>query len=259
MTENVLVRTNDAVIEVLVDGDGQAVVLLPSLGRAAGDYDDLAARLAGAGYRVLRPQPRGIGHSRGPMQELTLHDFADDVARVIEHLDAAPAVVGGHAFGNFVARTLATDHPGLVRGIMLIAATHQWPLPAEVRHSIGQSHRMSLPRDEQLQHLRHAFFAPGNDASVWLGGWHEDVMHMQRHATEATPRPEWWLAGTAAVLDIVPLQDIMTPPETVGRYREELGSQRVTVVTIDGAGHALLPEQPVAVFEAILPFLESLP
>ena len=39
--------------------------------------------LAADGFRVLRPQPRGIGASAGPMKNLTLHDFAADVAAVI--------------------------------------------------------------------------------------------------------------------------------------------------------------------------------
>jgi pimeloyl-ACP methyl ester carboxylesterase len=43
------------------------VVILPSYGRDGGDeFDSLAVALAGAGYRVLRPQPRGIGRSTGP-------------------------------------------------------------------------------------------------------------------------------------------------------------------------------------------------
>ena len=55
-------------IEVLAQGDGQGrvIVLLPSLGRGAADFEPIAERLAGAGYRVLRPQPRGIGQSSGP-------------------------------------------------------------------------------------------------------------------------------------------------------------------------------------------------
>ena len=52
-------------IEVLSQGDGPPVVLLPSLGRGAEDFDPIAERLADAGYRVLRPQPRGIGRSEG--------------------------------------------------------------------------------------------------------------------------------------------------------------------------------------------------
>ena len=59
-----LVRLGDVTIESLVEGAGPAIVMLPSLGRDGyEDFDDVAARLAAAGFTVLRPQPRGIGTS----------------------------------------------------------------------------------------------------------------------------------------------------------------------------------------------------
>lgn len=100
---NVLVG-NGASIEVLEQGQGPALVLLPSRGRGAQDFDELAARFAKAGYRVLRPQPRGIGGSTGPMSGITLHDLADDQAAVIRNVAREPVVMVGHAFGNWVAQ-----------------------------------------------------------------------------------------------------------------------------------------------------------
>ena len=49
--------------------------LLPSLARDSDDYDEVAEGLAAAGFRVLRPKPRGIGRSTGPMTGITLHDL----------------------------------------------------------------------------------------------------------------------------------------------------------------------------------------
>ncbi len=88
-------NATDVRIEVLAQGSGPLVVLLPSLGRGAADFDPIAERLADAGYRVLRPQPRGIGRSRGPMTGIDLHDYAADVAAVIEHENNGPAFVVG--------------------------------------------------------------------------------------------------------------------------------------------------------------------
>jgi pimeloyl-ACP methyl ester carboxylesterase len=253
-----ILERGDVRIEVLAQGSGPLVVMIPSLGRPAEDFDDLSARLAQAGYRALRPQPRGIGASRGPMQDITLHDFARDVAAVIEKNGGGPAVVAGHAFGNFVARSTASDFPRLVRTVILLGATHVWPVPPEVRASINKSHDMRLSEEERIRCMQHAFFAPGNDPRVWLDGWHEAVMHAERAATEATPREEWWHAGTAPLLDVQPAHDVMTPPESRNRYRDELGADRVTMTLVPGAGHALLPEQPEAVARAILAYLTQL-
>ena len=92
-----------------------AIVMLPSLGRGAADFDLIAKRLAEAGFRVLRPEPRGIGLSTGPWQGVKLEDLAADIAAVIEHDNNGQAFVVGHAFGNRVARMLATARPELVR------------------------------------------------------------------------------------------------------------------------------------------------
>ena len=239
-------------------GHGPRVVMMPSLGRGAPDFFVIAERLATAGYRVLCPEQRGLGGSQGPLHGITLHDFASDIAMVIEHDGGGPTVVAGHAFGNFVARTMAADHPKLVRAVVLLAATHTWPLAPELRDSINKCHQMDLPEATRLKHLQHVFFAPGNDASVWLGGWDEEVMHAERDATEATPKPEWWTAGTAPVLDVLSLRDPLSPPDSIYNYRDQWGADRVTIAKIDNAAHALLPEQPVAVADAIIAYMKQL-
>ena len=254
------VAQHDSVhITVHAYGKGPRIVMFPSLGRGAADFDNIAQRLAAAGNRVLCPQPRGLGGSSGPLKNITLHDYARDVAAVIEHDGGGATVVAGHAFGNFVARTMAADFPELVRAVVLLAATHTWPLSQDLRDSINKCHQMELPEDVRLKHLQHVFFAPSSDARVWLGGWDEEVMHAERDATEATPKPEWWTAGTAPVLDVLALNDPLSPPDSVTCYRDQWGADRVTLARIDNAAHALLPEQPAAVADAIIEYMKKLP
>ena len=160
-----VIAHGDVRIEVWAQGQGPLIVLLPSLGRGAADFDPIAARLAAAGYRVLRPQPRGIGGSTGPLTGIDLHDCAADIAAVIAHEQHGPAFVVGHAFGNRVARMLATDRPELVRAVSLVAANvGKAPSPPNVREAIRNSANPSLPEEVRLEALRFAFFAPGNDA-----------------------------------------------------------------------------------------------
>ena len=246
-------------IAVRARGAGPRLVMFPSLGRSATDFDVIAELIADRGFRVLCPEPRGLGGSSGPLHNITLHDYARDVAAVIEHDGGGPTVVAGHAFGNFVARTMGADYPQLTRAVILLAATHTWPLAPELRDSINKCHMMNLPEDVRLKHLQHVFFASGNDARVWLDGWDEDVMHAERAATEATPKPEWWTAGKVPVLDVLSLKDPLSPPDSVNCYREQWGAGRVTIAKIDNAAHALLPEQPAAVADAIVNYMKTLP
>ncbi|GAA4334063.1 hypothetical protein GCM10023165_09680 [Variovorax defluvii] len=69
-------------IEYADQGAGPVICILPSLARSGRDYDVVAFLLQQDGFRVIRPEPRGIGRSQGPMSELSMHDFAADVAAV---------------------------------------------------------------------------------------------------------------------------------------------------------------------------------
>ena len=250
-----LVRSADGEIDVIVEGAGPLILLLPSRGRDSEDYDEVAHGLARSGFRVLRPQPRGIGKSTGPLQGLTLHDFARDVAAVISHY-GGPAVIVGHAYGNWVARMTAVDHPQLVRGVVIAAAAAK-TYPRELSVAVTKSGDMSLPKEERLKYLRGTFFAPGSDPTIWLDGWHAEASEAQRLAALATKQAEWWSAGTVPLLDLQADNYPFHPIERMNELKDELGN-RVTVAVIRNASHALLPEQPRAVVEAIVAWVRGL-
>jgi pimeloyl-ACP methyl ester carboxylesterase len=251
-------RTGGVRIEVLAQGHGPCVVLLPSLGRGAADFAPIAAYTAAAGFRVLRPEPRGIGQSSGPMTGIDLHDCAADVAAVIDNERAGPTFVAGHAFGNRVARVLATDRPELVAAVALIAANvGKAPSPHEVRRAIRASADPTLPDAERLAALQFAFFAPGNDARPWLEGWHPDVLAAQRAAGDLTSREEDYAAGGKPVLYLRPEHDPLAHAEDAVAYGRALG-ERLTVQVIPKASHAAIAEQPQFIADALINYARSL-
>jgi pimeloyl-ACP methyl ester carboxylesterase len=252
-----IVAYDDVRIEVIAEGAGPLIVILPWRGRDSEDYDQVAAGIAKAGYRVLRPQPRGTCRSTGPMRGLTLHDFARDVAAVIEHAGGGPAVIAGHAFGNWIARMTAADHPGLVRGVAILAAAAK-TYPRALSEAVTRSADITLADDERLKYLRSTFFAPGYDAGVWLKGWYAEVNESQFAAGRATKQSEWWSAGCAPLLDLQAALDPFKPRAAMNELRDEFG-ERVTIVVIPDASHALIPEQPAAVIEAIVAWMRKLP
>ncbi len=251
-----LVKGDDVEIYVIAEGSGMPIVLLPSRGRDSEDYDDVAARLARAGYRVLRPQPRGVGRSTGPMTSLTLHDLAGDIALVIRAMSDEPAVVVGHAFGNWVARMTATDYPDLVRGVVIAAAAAK-QFPAVLSEYVNKSADMSLRAAERLHYLRITFFASGNDPTAWLQGWYPRVSESQRLAGQATMQAEWWAGGSAPMLDLQAEADPFKPADKRNELKEEFGS-RISVALVANASHALLTEQPAAVATAIDEWISTL-
>ena len=62
----------------------------------------------------------------------------------------------------------------------------------------------------------------------------------------------------ARVLDLQAESDPFKPPEKRNEMKDEFGD-RVTVAIVPGASHALIPEQPKAVVDALVAWTRSLP
>jgi pimeloyl-ACP methyl ester carboxylesterase len=257
MTRHELINAGPARIEVLVDGFGPCVVVLPSSQRDSRGEDELAHPLATAGYMVLRPQPRGMGHSEGPLDGMTLADLADDVAAAIQQLGGGRAVVLGHAFGHFVARVTDLLHPACVRGVVLLGAAAR-TFPPGLTEALDTAADYSQPRAARLQALRAALFAAGNDPTPWLDGWHPHLRPYYRAASAEPPKAVWWSTTNAPILEVQGAQDPWRPPHTRNELRDVLGD-KVTVQTIEGASHALIPERPVEVARAVISWMQTLP
>ena len=234
----------------------QTLCLLASTGRGPSDFNDLASLLAKGGHRVVLPWTRGMGESTGPLEDIDFHDFAADAAAVLA-AETGPfgAVIVGHAFGCWIARTCAQDRPDLVDGIILLAAGGGTWAP-ELSHAIEVAIDDTTPREQRLSALQRAFFAPGHDPSDWLDGWSQKVFRAQRAARARTDRASWWASGTAPMLDVVGLQDPFRPEDGIDFYVKEFGP-RCDLVTVDGASHALPDEKPREVAAIMLPWLAA--
>ncbi|RAO72450.1 uncharacterized protein BHQ10_008462 [Talaromyces amestolkiae] len=250
------VRSGEANIQVLVQGAGPAVVILPSYGRDGGDdYNYFTDSLVDAGYLVLRPQPRGTFESTGPMTNVTLEDLAADVAAVIDTVGGGQAIVIGHAFGTFLAKVSSVLYPEKIPAIV-VAAPGGINLPTDIAGMPFIAGNTSLPLSDRLLALETAFFAPNHDAHSWLEGWYPDVLAMERAAVEAygSLASHWGGADTAQVLEVIPADDPFQP-KSEWNVTVDLYPTRATSKIINDASHALFPEQGNAVVEAILPWL----
>jgi pimeloyl-ACP methyl ester carboxylesterase len=225
------IRRAGIVIDFGTLGDGPPVLLLPGRGGAGTDqYGYLANELAGAGFRAVALSPRGTGGSSGPLEDLSLHDYAADVAAVIETLGEAAHVVG-RAFGNRVARCTAADHPALVKSVSVVAAG-------------GLIARDPSARPRQRVVLQRPI-------KIWqkAGRAHEQ-------AARATPLDDWWSGGSAPMLVVQGLDDHIAVPAN-GRALARDYPERVRLVEIADAGHFVLFEQPALVCAAIVAFIRD--
>lgn len=248
------VQAGPAKVQVTIKGRGEPIVFIPSRGRGVEDFEDLSTRLVQVGYQAILPEPRGIGGSTGPLDGVTYHDLASDVAAVIQSLARGPVTVVAHAFGTRVARTLAADHPGRVKQLILLAAAGAVPRSAATDATTTRFWETPLSSGDRLAAIRQVFFAAGNDPHVWVDGWHFDVARAQRASDAKTPLKDWWTGGSAPMLVLQGTDDVIVLPENAKRLAAEF-PDRVTLVEIAHAGHAMLPERPDAIAKAILAYL----
>jgi pimeloyl-ACP methyl ester carboxylesterase len=112
----------EAVLHVEVEGEGPAVVLLHGLGGSARNWRPQARALRD-GFRVALPDVRGHARSEAPDAPAAYvpERFVADLGRVLDHLGAGRAVVGGLSMGAGIALRFALAHPERVRGLVLAA------------------------------------------------------------------------------------------------------------------------------------------
>ena len=100
------------------EGTGPLVVLLHG---GFLDHRQWTAQLATlpARYRVVAPDARGHGDSSNAEAPFR---HTDDIAALIRHLDAGPAVLVGVSMGAATATDTALEHPELVRALVVSGA-----------------------------------------------------------------------------------------------------------------------------------------
>lgn len=81
---------------------------------------DLAAPLLARDFRVTAIDQRGHGQSDKPTHDYTLATIAGDLAGVLGALGWVRPLIVGHSWGANVALQLASDHPALPGGIVLV-------------------------------------------------------------------------------------------------------------------------------------------
>jgi pimeloyl-ACP methyl ester carboxylesterase len=225
--------------------------MVPSLGRPADDFVPVVPALESAGFTciLLEPRPRWEG-------EATLHDLASDAVARIDAMGIARFHLVGHAFGNRLSRTMTADYNDRVESLVLLAAGGLVEPSPGIWDALGRCFDTALDWSERRHAVRTVFFAEGNDPDAWRGGWMPEVFRYQRAAVLSTPREDWWGASTDRVMVVQALQDAVAPPENGRRYVAE-HAPHARLVEIDGAGHAMLPEQPEVIATALVDFLSA--
>ncbi len=240
---------------------GRPVILLPSYARSASDFNELVQVLNREGFRTISIQPRGVDGSTLPSLDITYHTNAADVAAVLdeEKISASVSIIG-HAYGNRIARTFATDYPSRSHQLILLAAGGEAPTPPEVSSAIFKALFGIFPESVRREAVAYAFFAKGNLVPKhWLQGWYPMAGLSQGNATAAAStertNPRWGDGGDDQLFILQPAEDAAAAHGAASLL--ERFPDRVEIHFVEKAGHAILPEQRDKVGTLVLQALKQ--
>ena len=98
---------------------GPCYLLVHGIGVSSRYFERLVPLLAESGRVVVVDLP-GFGRAPKPAEAMTVEDFAEVVARVIDRLGLGRCMVVGHSMGTQVATRLAIEHPESVASLALL-------------------------------------------------------------------------------------------------------------------------------------------
>jgi pimeloyl-ACP methyl ester carboxylesterase len=156
-------------------GEGPLVILLHGFPDTPHGWERIAAGLADAGYRAVRPWLRGyhpdtIVEGRG-YDPVTI---GSDPIAFLDALGEREAILVGHDWGASMVYGAATLHPDRVRAIVPIGIPHPSLLPRDPRTLWAARHFLSLKMPWAERTVRRADFAYldtlyGRWAPNWAG------------------------------------------------------------------------------------------
>jgi aminoacrylate hydrolase len=114
------VSIGDASIYYEEQGQGPALMLVPGLG-GQGAFWAPQVRDFARDFRVIVHDHRGAGRSTHSRIQYSVDQMAADTIALMDRLGVDAAHYVGHSTGGAIGQTIAQDHPGRIRSLVLSA------------------------------------------------------------------------------------------------------------------------------------------
>jgi 3-oxoadipate enol-lactonase len=245
-------------------GDGVPVVFVHGIGGNRKNWDDQLAFFASR-HRAVALDLRGYGDSDDIEEELDFHDFADDVVRVLDHLELTKVHLVGLSMGGLVAQSVYARQPDRILSLTLAACR---PGSAPV-FSGEQKEGFIAARLQPLLSGGVAALATSL-APALLGSSVSDAARSRIQASLRTLRAEMYVKTLQARTNIAPfldLAEIRVPALVIAA-----GEDRVAPVAqmkelaaaipgsefalIEDSGHLVNIERPLEFNRVVIDFID---
>ena len=229
-------------------------------------WRDQLAEFAGA-YRVIAPDLRGFGSSEVGDQAVTMEQFADDMAAILDALGVTePVTLIGLSMGGYVAWQFLRNYRERLRALVLCdtRAAADSPEVAENRLKVAETvladgtealARAMVPKLFAQQTIRTRPAVVDAVRNVILQANPRGVAAAQRAMAARFDATGILKAIDVPTLMIVGEDDVISPPDEMRQIAEAIPGSRLVV--IPDAGHMSPLENPAAFNSALSEFLTT--
>ena len=220
-------------------------------------------------HRVIAVDLPGMGESSLPHREMTIKQYADELAAILEALEVhEPVTVCGLSMGGYIAWQFGKHHADRVRAFVLCdtKAAHDSEDIAMTRIEMAEAVKQH-GAEVIVDHLLIKLFAEStfDEAPQIIEATRDVILRTQSegivaalHAMAARSNATYLLSGiNVPCLLVCGEQDTITPVGEMRQIAAALADSELIV--IPEAGHMAPLENPEVVNDAIASFLASLP
>ena len=217
------------------------------------------------GFAVLAVDLPGHGRSAGkPLP--SIEDLADWIELLLEKVGAGDTAKNvalvGHSMGSLTALECASRHPARIGRIALVGTAVPMPVSDALLGAAKDKEPKAIGMINTWSHSPRGTIGGNTVPGMWLLGASRRLMERQdpgvlyndlaacnayMHGMEAAA------ALTCQALIISGSRDLMTHPKAAAKLAATIKHARS--VSLEGAGHALMGEQPDAVLDALRGFI----
>ena len=266
MLEFVSIGIGDVNLRVVDRGRGRPIVLMHGFPLDHTMWSAQIERLAGH-WRVIAPDLRGFGGSEVTCGRVTMEQFADDLAALLDALGIdEPVCLCGLSMGGYVAWDFWRKHAGRLRSLVLCDTRAAADTPETARGRLEMSARVLAEGTSFLPELMlPKLFAPATlqRKSEIVAATRETILSSDPHGVAAAAvgmaerrdASAWLEEINVPALVVVGEHDAISTVAEMRQIAAGMAAARLTVVP--EAGHMSPLENPCVVNAALEEFLRS--
>jgi non-heme chloroperoxidase len=211
-------------------GSGKPVVLIHGYSMSSSSWEKQTAALLAAGHRVITYDRRGFGKSSQPNSGYNYDTFAQDLQKLVAHLDLRDfSLVGFSMGGGEVARYIGKYGSKWVRSALFISSIPPFLLktadnPEGVDGSVFEAIHKAIAAD------RYAFFT-----EFFKNLYNTDLL-LGKRISEQAVQASWNIAaGSSAIASVA------CAPAILEDFRQDLARIDVPTLVIQGDADRTVP------------------